>query len=112
MEGKIHTQNMDSRKILHPKTLESCVSPTQNMGENCVLVINLMARDYFWGITELIREKMTIVETFYPPKTMGSSYCKSQNGFQVKFQTQKRGKHTQHGKYPLSLFQADSRTKV
>ena len=46
------------------------------MGKNCVLVINLMVRDYFRGITELNQEKMPVAETFYPPK-LGSSYCKS-----------------------------------
>ena len=45
---KYKPRNMDSLKILHPKILGSYISLTQkNMGENCVLVINLMARDYF-----------------------------------------------------------------
>ena len=46
------------------------------MGKNCVLVINLMVRDYFRGTTELNQAKMTVAETFYPSK-LGSSYCKS-----------------------------------
>ena len=48
MEGQIQTQNMDSLKILDPKKTGILhISYPKNMGKNCVLVINLMARDYF-----------------------------------------------------------------
>ena len=32
MEGKFKPKNMDSLKILHPKILGSCISPTQKYG--------------------------------------------------------------------------------
>ena len=76
MEGKIQTQKHGSLKILHPKILGSCISSTQNMGKNCVLVINLTVRGYFRGTTELNQAKMTVAETFYPSK-LRSSCCKS-----------------------------------
>ena len=64
------------------------------MGENCVLVINLMARDYFRGITKLNQEKMAIAENFYPPPPPQKKWevhvanKTPENGFQVKFQAQ------------------------
>ena len=30
----LHPKNMDSLKILHPKILGSCISPTKDMGDN------------------------------------------------------------------------------
>ena len=41
---------------------------SKNMGDNFISVLNLMARNYFWGITELNWEKMATAENLYPPK--------------------------------------------
>ena len=62
MEGKIQTQKRGFPENFAPKILGSCISPIlpKNMGKSCVFVINLMVRDYFWGITELNQEKMTV----------------------------------------------------
>ena len=81
------------------------------MGKNCVLVINLMVRDYFWGITELNQEKMAVAETLYPQNWEAhiENLRPYKNGFQVKFQSQKHGTHTpvrKHGKYPPGVFQS------
>ena len=77
------------------------------MGKNCVLVIDLMVRGYFRGITELNQEKMTVAETFYPPPQNWEVHIANlrpqKNGFEVKFQTQKHGTNSpvrKHGKYP------------
>ena len=65
------------------------------MGDNFSLVIKLMVRNYFWGITELNLEKTAIAENSYPQKwEVHVANFRPKNGFQVKFQTQKHGMHT------------------
>ena len=44
---KFKPKNMDSLKILHQKYWDLAYLLPKNTGKNCVLVINLMVRDYF-----------------------------------------------------------------
>ena len=64
------------------------------MGDNFSLLINLMARNYFWGITKMNLEKTAIAENFTPQKwDVHVANFRPKNDFQVKFQTQEHGTH-------------------
>ena len=64
------------------------------MGDNFSLLISLMARNYFSGITKMNLEKTAIAENFTPQKwDVHVANFRPKNDFQVKFQTQEHGTH-------------------
>ena len=65
------------------------------MGDNFSLLINLMVRNYFWGITKMNLEQETaIAENFTPQKwEVHVTNFRPKNDFKVKFQTQEHGTH-------------------
>ena len=65
------------------------------MGDNFSLLINLMVRNYFWGITKNeSRKNRQLLKILPPPKwEVHVPNFRPKNDFQVKFQTQKHGTH-------------------
>ena len=57
---------MDSLRILYPKG-PAYLLP-KNMGDNFSLLINLMVRNYFWGITKMNLEKKRQLLKILPPR--------------------------------------------